>query len=124
MTALLPVLDTEILEDIKKTMASKFDEIVNYYLEDAGEYVFSIKEGYDDNSAAAIIHPAHTLKSSSSQMGAMKLSEIARKIEETSRESKEDGSSIDSIKELVLSLPDELAAVNDAMKAFTKEQGE
>jgi HPt (histidine-containing phosphotransfer) domain-containing protein len=59
-----------------------------YFLEDAETYIKNIKAGLAAGDAAAISTAAHTLKSSSFQLGADQLGGLAKQIEETARSSK------------------------------------
>lgn len=73
------IFDMRIVQEAKDTMKTKFPLMVEYFLEDSQIYVNDIKSG------KTVTEAAHTLKSSSRQMGAVKLSNIAREIEEVSR---------------------------------------
>ena len=80
------ILDLTILAEAKETMKAKFATMVTYFLEDAENYISSIGDGIAANQVEKIVSPAHTLKSSSHQMGAIKMSETAKEMEHIARE--------------------------------------
>ncbi len=85
------IFDLNALSEAKETMKGKFTTMVQYFLEDSESYIASIKNAMANNNVEAIISPAHTLKSSSRQMGAQYLSDIAMEIEAQAREQSSQG---------------------------------
>ena len=79
------VLDEDILIEAKDMMKERFSGVVRFYLEDSAGYLKTIRDGLDENNPQKIITPAHTIKSSSEQLGATRVSEIARDIEDIAR---------------------------------------
>jgi len=61
------------------------DELVDTYLEDATAQLDAMRQAADTGDAAAMIRPAHSLKSSSTNVGAMALSELCRSLEADGR---------------------------------------
>ncbi len=80
-----PVLDEAVFMEAQNFMNSKFSKIIGYYFEDTAAYIEIINKGASENDASAIIPVAHTIKSSSKQLGAEKLSYAAEKLEEMAR---------------------------------------
>lgn len=80
-----PLLDRESFDEAREMLQGKFGQIVEYFLEDADGYIENIRDAVAGNAAEKAVSPAHALKSSSRQMGAFRLSEIARTIEEVAR---------------------------------------
>lgn len=80
------ILDMTAINEAKSTMKAKFPTMVQYFLEDAETYIGTIREGISLASAEKIVSPAHTLKSSSRQMGAQRMSDIAKDMEALARE--------------------------------------
>lgn len=78
------------LDIAKKTMKNKFSIMVKYFIEDTEVYINEIDKGLSDNNVHVIIASAHTIKSSSKQIGADLLSESAKEIEFIARELLED----------------------------------
>jgi HPt (histidine-containing phosphotransfer) domain-containing protein len=61
------------------------DELVDTYLADGAQQVAALRQAVADGSVEALIRPAHSLKSSSLNVGALPLGELARSLEEASR---------------------------------------
>ncbi len=93
----LPVMDQATLGEVRAMMGNKFTELLSYFLEDSASYVQQIEEGIATGNAESVVLPAHTLKSSAKQMGAMQLAESARTIELAAREALKTQGSLESI---------------------------
>jgi HPt (histidine-containing phosphotransfer) domain-containing protein len=78
-------LDASIIRDLLDTMGDEFGDLVRVYLEDAPQRLQELELAAITNDASAQISPAHTLKSSSANVGATALSEFARRIEHAAR---------------------------------------
>ena len=74
-----------IIGDLLDTMGGEFGDLVRVYLEDAPQRMREIEAAAANGDAAAQVAPAHTLKSSSANIGATALSELARGIEHAAR---------------------------------------
>jgi HPt (histidine-containing phosphotransfer) domain-containing protein len=88
------IIDQTIMSEARAMMKAKFPTMVQYFLEDAATYIADIRAGIDEKSVEKIISPAHTMKSSSRQMGAMRLSDIAKDIEHLARDQLASGGDI------------------------------
>lgn len=75
------VLDLEAVENARGILKAKYDEMVNVYIDNSWQRVDEILKALRDNDMEALIRPAHTLKSTSKQMGALKLSDVAKEME-------------------------------------------
>ena len=89
-TGLGPALDPEVIEELQALMGADTRTLVRIYLEDSPQLLAQLQEAYLRRDSTAAIAPAHTLKSSSANLGAMQLSKIALSIETEAR-----GGSID-----------------------------
>lgn len=78
-------VDLEALEEARSAMEDKFATMLEYYLEDSESYLSAISAALPDGNAEVIATNAHALKSSSRQLGAVAVSDIAREIEEKAR---------------------------------------
>ena len=78
-------LDAVVISDLLDTMGGEFGDLVRVYLEDAPQRLRDLESAAETGDAAAQVGPAHTLKSSSANIGAMALSDLARGIEHTAR---------------------------------------
>ena len=76
-----PILDMEAVENARNILKGKYDEMVNVYINNSWEQVEEIIKAINENDIESVIRPAHTLKSTSKQMGALKLSDAAKEIE-------------------------------------------
>lgn len=79
------ILDMEAVEDARSTLKDEYDDMVTVYTGSSQDRIQEIMAALAANDVEAVIRPAHTLKSTSSQMGAFKLSEIAKKVEYTAK---------------------------------------
>ncbi len=102
--------DPQVLNEVKSVMKARFSVVLQYFLEDSEGYVNTIKSAVANSNAAEIVLPAHTLKSSAKQMGAMLLSARAQRVEELARNASSD--TIDKIKTLLGDLDSVLAATS------------
>ena len=66
-------------------------ELVDTYLADAVDQLAALDAGMAAGDPAALVRPAHSLKSSSLNVGALQLGELARTLEEQGREGRIDG---------------------------------
>lgn len=81
-----PILDQTLINEAQSLMRNKFPQMIAYYMEDTQGYIAYIEKAYAENNVEGLIPPAHTAKSSSRQMGALRLSAIARTIELEARD--------------------------------------
>ena len=77
----LPVLAPEVLEELEAVMGSEYLGLIKLFLEDAPKQIQQLEQAAADNNIHGMIAPAHTLKSSSANLGALALSAIAKRIE-------------------------------------------
>jgi HPt (histidine-containing phosphotransfer) domain-containing protein len=82
----VPILDLEALQEAKAMMKAKFPTMVQYFLEDSQSYLEEIQTGISQANLSKLIPAAHTLKSSSRQMGAILMSDMAKNIEALARD--------------------------------------
>lgn len=80
-----PLLDEIVMEEARATMRDKFPRLIEYYLEDTESYLQKMDAALQENDPIALVPPAHITKSSSRQLGLMRVAEIAAYIESTSR---------------------------------------
>ncbi len=88
MTDQIPVLDRAVLAELRESVGGDEEFIVDLaatYVAEGGDHIAQMQVAASAGDAAAIVRPAHTLKSSSAALGAMRLSEIARGIEMAGR---------------------------------------
>jgi HPt (histidine-containing phosphotransfer) domain-containing protein len=88
----LPVLDAAVLAELRQSTGDDDEflrELGDAYVSEGREHLDAILAAAAAGDAGAMLRPAHTLKSSSASLGAMRLSAIARRLEEAAREGRE-----------------------------------
>ena len=92
-----PVLDEAVLAELSASVQgdrSFVVELINAYLADGPAIVDAIDAAVAADDATALVRPAHTLKSSSATVGALRLAATSRELELAGRSgSVETGSS-------------------------------
>jgi HPt (histidine-containing phosphotransfer) domain-containing protein len=114
------VLDAAILAELRETTgddAAFVRELVQTYLADVPVQLEGIVEAIGADDAAALVRPAHTLKSSSATVGAMRLSAVARRLEMSGRSGVLD----DAAREDLATVQQEWAAASGALTAWLSE---
>jgi CheY-like chemotaxis protein/HPt (histidine-containing phosphotransfer) domain-containing protein len=81
-----PVLDREIVDDLREIMGDEFVSLVRVFLEDAPRALGKLEMAAARNDLEALVGPAHSLKSTSANLGALALSDLARTIEHGARQ--------------------------------------
>ncbi len=80
-----PTLDQEVVRDLAEIMGAEFNDLVRVYLEDTPKKLQQLEQAAQANDNAGLIAPSHSLKSTSANLGALNLSEIAKNIEHGAR---------------------------------------
>jgi HPt (histidine-containing phosphotransfer) domain-containing protein len=78
------VLDAAVLDELRASVegdSAFVVDLVEAYLADGARHVAEVAAAIEAVDAAAVVRPAHTLKSSSATVGAMRLAGIARELE-------------------------------------------
>ncbi len=78
-----PVIDKTVIENLSALDENNefLKEMITIYLQDAPVLVENIKKGLVTKNRELFVRSAHTLKSSSANVGAMKLSELGKQLE-------------------------------------------
>ena len=88
-----PVLDQAVLAELRASMGDDAEfmrDLVETYVEEGRASMDGLLAAASTRDAAAVVRPAHTLKSTSASLGAMRLSAICREIEAAGREERTD----------------------------------
>jgi len=83
-----PAIDRETLDrllDITGGDVEFLDELVDTYLDDGRAQVAALEAAVASDAVEDLVRPAHTLKSSSANVGALQLAEACRELEATAR---------------------------------------
>ena len=83
------IVDWDAFSRTRAELGSGFVRILGYFFEDGEKSVTRIEDAMHRRDAAALVVPAHTLKSEARQFGADVLCDIAEEIEFTARRSVE-----------------------------------
>ena len=86
------------------------DDLVDTYLEDAVEQLSALDAAIDAGDPAGLTRPAHSLKSSSMNVGALDLAKVSLELEERGR-----GGQLDGAAERVADAHQQFEAVRDAL---------
>ena len=115
-----PILDETVLTDLGASVnddRSFVVELIEAFLADGEEHLAAINVAAADGDADALVRPAHTLKSSSATVGAMRLSAVARDLEMAGRS----GSLDEATDERVARLRADWEASAGALRAWVAE---
>lgn len=82
MTQNSTILDIQIFNELRDLMGEGLPSLVDRYLVLSGEYIAKIEQGIRDENATQAEEAAHPLKSSSLQLSAIQLYELAKVVEE------------------------------------------
>jgi len=74
-------IDLSVIESLKELMGDAFDILITTFIDDTGKLVHSLSELQKQNDIKVFTRNAHSIKSSSANLGAMKLSAIAAELE-------------------------------------------
>jgi CheY-like chemotaxis protein/HPt (histidine-containing phosphotransfer) domain-containing protein len=80
-----PAIDQAVLKDLLDVMGQALTDLVRVYLEDAPRLVAQLREAAQAGDVEGLVAPAHSLKSSSANLGAARLSDQARMVEHGAR---------------------------------------
>lgn len=81
-----PVLNAGVLDELREVLGSEVDKIIAVYLEDAPRLIAQLERAAVSGDPIALRVAAHTLKSSSANVGATTLSDAARDLEHGARD--------------------------------------
>jgi HPt (histidine-containing phosphotransfer) domain-containing protein len=118
----LPVLDERTLDELVMTTGDDpafVRELVETYLGDTPGLMEAIGLAVEADDAATLVRPAHTLKSSSATVGALRLSAVARELEFAGRA----GTLEPSARALLDTARHEWTAVSEAFAAWLSSEG-
>jgi len=113
MTDDIPVLDLAVIDELREQVGGDSEfitDLVATYVSEGDEHLAAMEAAAAINDAGAIVRPAHTLKSSSAALGALRLTQIAREIEIAGREEETSG--------LTERVADARGAWNDTLRAM------
>jgi HPt (histidine-containing phosphotransfer) domain-containing protein len=110
-----PVLAMEVVEELRAVMGAEYLSLIKLFLEDAPTHIMKLEAAAAANDIAAMVAPAHTLKSASANLGALALSAVAKRIELGAR-----GEALNRPTVAVLMLENEFKRAQAALQALMK----
>jgi HPt (histidine-containing phosphotransfer) domain-containing protein len=114
----LPVLDASVLAELSASVGDDrafVNELIEAYLADAPAHIAAIHEAAAAGNAAALVRPAHTLKSSSAPVGGQQIAARSRRLEFAGREERLDEA---ATQDDVAGLDADWAAVSAALRQW------
>jgi HPt (histidine-containing phosphotransfer) domain-containing protein len=94
------VLDRAVVNELRDSVGGDeafVRELVDAYLAESPGYLNALEMAAAAGDAAAVVRPAHTLKSSSAAVGAMRLAALSKQVEFAAREGRVDRAGVDGI---------------------------
>jgi signal transduction histidine kinase/CheY-like chemotaxis protein/HPt (histidine-containing phosphotransfer) domain-containing protein len=79
------VLDVDVVRDLVDVMGDEFTDLVQVYLEDTPKALAALEQAATRGDNEGLIAPSHSLKSTSANLGALGLSELAKRLEHGAR---------------------------------------
>jgi two-component system, sensor histidine kinase and response regulator len=107
------VLDLAVVAELRDSVGGDevfVRELVDAYLAESPGHLDAMATAAAGGDATSVIRPAHTLKSSSAAVGAMRLAAISKGVEFAAREGRVDQAGIDKAKSLWTETVSALAA--------------
>lgn len=75
------VIDTNVITSLKEIMGDAFDLLLSTFIGDTGKLVHSLADLQQQNNIEVFTRNAHSIKSSSANVGALHLSSVAAELE-------------------------------------------
>ena len=84
-TASGPALASDVVEDLREVMGGEFLSLIRVFLEDTPRTLERLQAAAEAGDTPTLVASAHSLKSTSANLGALDMSELARQIEHGGR---------------------------------------
>jgi CheY-like chemotaxis protein/HPt (histidine-containing phosphotransfer) domain-containing protein len=81
-----PAVNPEVVQDLLEMMGTEFTDLVRVYLEDTPRSLAALERAAAEGNVEGLVAPAHSLKSTSANLGALTLSDLAKGIEHGARQ--------------------------------------
>lgn len=109
-------LEMKTFLQLKGLMGDKFSIVLQGYLRSAEEFVAQTNTAINENNAQLLMESAHPLKSSSAQIGATKVRDIAEKLETNAYQALSDNTDVIDNKTLLDLLNSEFSGLKTALE--------
>ena len=103
MSDLPELIDLGIVDELRDSVGGDeafVKELVGAYLAESPGHLEAIAAAAEAGDAAAVVRPAHTLKSSSAAVGAVRLAAVSKRLEFAAREGRIDQADVDEARSL------------------------
>ncbi len=106
------VIDQEVYQTLTDSVGEDFmGEMVEAFLEEGAQLVADLEKGLADHDTDIFRRAAHSLKSNGATFGAMKLSDLAKELEEKARQGQLEGTA-----EMLEAISDAFSNAEQALK--------
>jgi signal transduction histidine kinase/DNA-binding response OmpR family regulator/HPt (histidine-containing phosphotransfer) domain-containing protein len=112
-------IDRQIIDELQEVMEDEFDDLLETYLTNAPKLLSQLEEAAAEHRLDGMIPPAHSLKSSSANVGALHLSELAKRVEHAGK-----AGDLGGAMEAFAQLPGELARTLAELRRIREELGD
>jgi CheY-like chemotaxis protein len=110
------IVDYALLEEARSILKDKFDLLLDHYVEDVENYIRDIETAAAGGDMEAAVRPAHTIKSTSKRMGALRLADLALASELGAKDAVESGQpDAPALMEHIRALPGVFAQTRDML---------
>ncbi len=112
-------IDREAIDELLRMVGDDREflaDLIDTYLEDAPKQLAAMREAVAADDPAALVRPAHTLKSNSRNLGATALAELSRELE-----SMGEATSLERARDLVDRTETEFGRVRSALEGVRLE---
>jgi signal transduction histidine kinase/CheY-like chemotaxis protein/HPt (histidine-containing phosphotransfer) domain-containing protein len=106
-------LDASVIGDLIDVMGDEFTDLVRVYLEDTPKAVALLEQAAAQGRREGIVAPSHSLKSTSANLGAIRLAELAKRLEHGARSGDLGGDPVIIVNELKREYLRVATALND-----------
>jgi HPt (histidine-containing phosphotransfer) domain-containing protein len=117
-----PPIDQRVFERLRQTIGSdeqqKLAELVSIFIAHTDKFFHDLEQAAAQDNTESLQYMAHTLKSSSASLGAMRLSRLCRELELACH-----ANDVALAKELASQVSDELHKVHQALEDIRNREG-
>ena len=106
-------IDLDVYNTLGEVLEDELASLVEEFIQDSSDKIEELKEHAKNNDAEKIFSTAHSLKSSSANLGALKMSEICKSLEMEARNGNTEGAveQVSSLEEMYKGTSEELKSL-------------
>ena len=119
ITTDIPSIDYAALRELSSLMEEAFPELLQAFITDAGKIVEGLQRALTSNDLSSASKLAHTLKGSSANIGAPRLSDLCKVLNMGEHEGE-----IDDFSAIVAKIDHEFEVVKGQLNQFLQEAGQ